>query len=168
MVSAHGAAIFAAVEIVQSRSARAHSVFWGDVFDRAADILLTKLAKPAATTIPDPNTLAENAVADAKKVVRSRQAKRETDAESGVAILAAPDATSAADVEVVDSRLDLPILLNYASPRERDVLMRRLAGTPDEEIADTLGIALGSVWSLATRGVARIRTKVADGLGLAS
>lgn len=100
--------------------------------------------------------------------MRNRQAKRETDAQSENAILAEPDVATPLDLAAVDSRMDLPILLGYASPRERDVLTRRLASTADEEIADTLGIALGSVWSLATRGVARIRTAVADGLGLAS
>jgi hypothetical protein len=142
MKDAYEAAIFAAVEIVQRRSSRSRSVFWGDVFDKAADGLLDKLAKSAPTVILDPKILAPNAVADAKKVVRARQAKRETDAESERVILGIHDPANAADVRDIDIQLDLLILLGYATRSERDVLTWRLAGTPTKAISETLGIAL--------------------------
>jgi DNA-directed RNA polymerase specialized sigma24 family protein len=53
--------------------------------------------------------------------------------------------------------MDVPVLVSYATPQEQAVLCRRLDGVPDTTIAQQLGIAPGTVGSLVSRGMQRIR-----------
>jgi RNA polymerase sigma-70 factor (sigma-E family) len=77
---------------------------------------------------------------------------------------AAPDAgASPGDAAAtVDLRDALGRELLRLPPRQRAVLvLRYFDGLPDPEIADALGCAVGSVRSHASRGLARLRERVA-------
>ena len=62
-------------------------------------------------------------------------------------------------IEVVADRVDLRRALSQLSDRQRDVVLLRYFGDlSEQQIADELGIAPGSVKSHASRGLATLRT----------
>jgi DNA-directed RNA polymerase specialized sigma24 family protein len=62
-----------------------------------------------------------------------------------------------------ERRHDCEVLLRLASPKQREVLMRRLDAIDDTETAAELQIAISTVASLAFRGVDQIRKGLESG-----
>ena len=77
-----------------------------------------------------------------------------------------PDVGVPSDTGVADERDALVRALRTLPERQRRiVVLRHLAGLTEAEVADELGVSLGTVKAAASRGLARLRTVLGDDEG---
>lgn len=113
-------------------------------------LLKTYLAWPRVRG-GDPAAYARRVMANAR-VDGWRRTRRE------VVTAELPAGTAADDVALVDARDALVRGLRALGTRQRRVVvLRYMAGLSEQEVADDLGISVGTVKSQAARGLARLR-----------
>lgn len=77
-----------------------------------------------------------------------------------------PERGRAGEGDVIADRDQLVRALTLLTPRQRRVVvLRHMVGLTEREVADDLGISVGTVKSTSSRGLQRLRTALADRVG---